>query len=147
MIAGPCVIESEELTLEIAGRLRELVGKLPLNLVFKASFDKANRTSLESYRGPGMKDGLRILQRACDARHPNWHQHRITQMRGQGANFRFLPSGLSWRACWTAPTIRRTPRPRTIRLKIIWAVTTRRATWLAGEMSPKPTVAKTVTVK
>jgi hypothetical protein len=73
--------------------------------------------------------------------------HGITQMRGQGVKFRLLPSGLCGREYLTAPTISLTPRPRTIRLRIIWAVTTRRATWLAGEMSPKPTVEKTVTVK
>jgi hypothetical protein len=73
--------------------------------------------------------------------------HGITQMRGQGVKFRLLPSGLFGREYLTAPTISLTPRPRTIRLRIIWAVTTRRAAWLAGEMSPKPTVAKTVTVK
>lgn len=60
-IAGPCVIESETLTLEIAGRLRDMTAKLPVRFVFKASFDKANRTSLDSYRGPGLDEGLRIL--------------------------------------------------------------------------------------
>ncbi len=62
VIAGPCVIESEQLTLQIAGRLKEVAAELPINLVFKASFDKANRTSVESYRGPGLAEGLRILQ-------------------------------------------------------------------------------------
>jgi len=60
-IAGPCVIESEALTLEIAARLKEITAKLPVHFVFKASFDKANRTSLDSYRGPGLAEGLRIL--------------------------------------------------------------------------------------
>ena len=63
VIAGPCVIESEALTLSIAERLAERLADLPVQLVFKASFDKANRTSLESYRGPGLDEGLRILQR------------------------------------------------------------------------------------
>lgn len=63
VIAGPCVIESEPLTLQIAARLKEIAAELPINLVFKASFDKANRTSVESYRGPGLAEGLRILQR------------------------------------------------------------------------------------
>lgn len=62
LIAGPCVIENETLTLKIAQRLREITAGLPLQLVFKASFDKANRTSLDSFRGPGLDDGLRILQ-------------------------------------------------------------------------------------
>ncbi len=63
LVAGPCVIESEDLTLHIARRLREIVADLPLHLVFKASFDKANRTSSSSFRGLGMEAGLRILQR------------------------------------------------------------------------------------
>lgn len=67
VIAGPCVIESEELTLSIAGRLKEIAAALPIQLVFKASFDKANRTSVESYRGPGLERGLAILRRVKDA--------------------------------------------------------------------------------
>ena len=63
VVAGPCVIESESLTLSIAERLAEVTRDLPVQLVFKASFDKANRTSLDSYRGPGLDAGLRILQR------------------------------------------------------------------------------------
>jgi 2-dehydro-3-deoxyphosphooctonate aldolase (KDO 8-P synthase) len=61
VIAGPCVIESRELALEIAEHLRALSEQLPISLVFKASFDKANRTSLDSYRGPGLEKGLDIL--------------------------------------------------------------------------------------
>ncbi len=61
IIAGPCVIESEELTLRIAGRLAELQQRLPIQLIFKASFDKANRTSVDAYRGPGLDAGLAIL--------------------------------------------------------------------------------------
>jgi len=61
VIAGPCVIENEELTLSIAGRLKEIAERLSLQLIFKASFDKANRTSVESFRGPGMQAGLDIL--------------------------------------------------------------------------------------
>jgi 2-dehydro-3-deoxyphosphooctonate aldolase (KDO 8-P synthase) len=67
VIAGPCVIENESLTLEIAERLAAVGRELDVQLVFKASFDKANRTSLESYRGLGLDDGLRILQRVHDA--------------------------------------------------------------------------------
>jgi len=62
-IAGPCVIESESLVLEVAGRLAEISQQLDVPLVFKASFDKANRTSIESFRGPGLKDGLAILDK------------------------------------------------------------------------------------
>jgi 2-dehydro-3-deoxyphosphooctonate aldolase (KDO 8-P synthase) len=61
LIAGPCVIETEELTLSIAQRLRDLADRLQVQLVFKASFDKANRTSLDAYRGPGLERGLEIL--------------------------------------------------------------------------------------
>jgi 2-dehydro-3-deoxyphosphooctonate aldolase (KDO 8-P synthase) len=63
LIAGPCVIETEQLTLQIATRLRELTADLPLQLVFKASFDKANRTSIAAFRGAGLEEGLRILRR------------------------------------------------------------------------------------
>ncbi len=66
LIAGPCVIEDEASTLLIAERLREITDSLPVQLVFKASFDKANRTSLDSYRGPGLEQGLRILEKARD---------------------------------------------------------------------------------
>jgi 2-dehydro-3-deoxyphosphooctonate aldolase (KDO 8-P synthase) len=61
-IAGPCVIESHDLTLQIADTLRGLAERLALPLVFKASFDKANRTSGKSFRGPGLRDGLRTLE-------------------------------------------------------------------------------------
>lgn len=62
-ISGPCVIESEQHTLDIAGTLRDLTAKLPVRFIFKASYDKANRTSAGSYRGPGLAEGLRILAR------------------------------------------------------------------------------------
>ena len=60
-IAGPCVIESHDLTLWIAERLAELAQRLKIPLVFKASFDKANRTSAKSFRGPGLHEGLKTL--------------------------------------------------------------------------------------
>lgn len=63
VIAGPCVIEDEESTLAIARRLRAVADELAIQLVFKASFDKANRTSVESFRGPGPEKGLSILDR------------------------------------------------------------------------------------
>src|SRR5439155_12682300 len=63
LIAGPCVIESEELTLSIARRLKEIVAGLSVQLVFKASFDKANRTSGGAFRGAGIEEGLKILAR------------------------------------------------------------------------------------
>ena len=61
LIAGPCVIESEQLQLDAAGRLKEITGKLGIPFIFKSSFDKANRTSVRSFRGLGMEEGLRIL--------------------------------------------------------------------------------------
>ncbi len=67
VIAGPCVIESEELTLAIAQRLKEIAAELPIQLVFKASFDKANRTSVDAFRGPGLKEGLAVLDRVKQA--------------------------------------------------------------------------------
>jgi 2-dehydro-3-deoxyphosphooctonate aldolase (KDO 8-P synthase) len=66
LIAGPCVIESDELTREIAGRLAELAARMGAPLVFKASFDKANRTSIDSFRGPGLDEGLATLARVRD---------------------------------------------------------------------------------
>ncbi len=61
-ILGPCVMESEDLVLRVADRLAELRDRLHLQIAFKSSFDKANRTSVESYRGPGLQEGLRILE-------------------------------------------------------------------------------------
>ena len=61
LIAGPCVIESEALVMEVAGRMRELARELGIPYVFKASYDKANRSSKGSFRGPGLEAGLRIL--------------------------------------------------------------------------------------
>jgi|TARA_B110000977_G_scaffold181765_1_gene242770 2-dehydro-3-deoxyphosphooctonate aldolase (KDO 8-P synthase) len=63
VIAGPCVIESETLIMETATTLKELGEKVGVSLIFKSSFDKANRSSMESYRGPGIEEGLRILER------------------------------------------------------------------------------------
>ena len=61
LIAGPCVIESEQLAIETAGRLKEICGRLAIPFIFKSSFDKANRSSGDSFRGPGVDEGLRIL--------------------------------------------------------------------------------------
>jgi 2-dehydro-3-deoxyphosphooctonate aldolase (KDO 8-P synthase) len=63
LIAGPCVVESEELQLRTAERLKAITGKLGIHFIFKSSFDKANRSSDKSYRGPGMDEGLRILEK------------------------------------------------------------------------------------
>ena len=61
LIAGPCVIESEGLVMEVAGRMRELARELGIPYIFKASYDKANRSAKGSFRGPGIEEGLRIL--------------------------------------------------------------------------------------
>lgn len=61
LIAGPCVIESQSLVLEVAAELREITGRLAVPFIFKASFDKANRSSATSFRGPGLEAGLRAL--------------------------------------------------------------------------------------
>ena len=61
LIAGPCVIESEQLQIDVAGKLKEITERLGINFIFKSSFDKANRTSIGSFRGPGMEEGLRVL--------------------------------------------------------------------------------------
>src|SRR5215475_7922689 len=63
LIAGPCVVESEDLQLRTAERLKEITGKLGVHFIFKSSFDKANRSSDKSYRGLGMDEGLRILEK------------------------------------------------------------------------------------
>ena len=66
LLAGPCVIESEEMILKLAEKLKRIVEELPLDFYFKASFDKANRTSIASFRGPGLEKGLKILQKVKD---------------------------------------------------------------------------------
>ncbi|QBQ54899.1 3-deoxy-8-phosphooctulonate synthase [Nitrosococcus wardiae] len=63
LIAGPCVIESEQLALDTAGKLKEITARLGIPFIYKSSFDKANRTSVESFRGLGMEAGLRILEK------------------------------------------------------------------------------------
>jgi len=67
LIAGPCVIESEQLALDTAGQLKEITTKLGIPFIYKSSFDKANRTSTQSFRGLGLEEGLRILQKVKDA--------------------------------------------------------------------------------
>ena len=63
LIAGPCVIESEQLVLDTAGKIAEITKSLGIPYVFKSSFDKANRTSIKSYRGPGIENGLAVLKK------------------------------------------------------------------------------------
>ena len=66
LMAGTCVIESEAMAIDTAGYLKELTSKLGIPFIYKSSFDKANRTSSQSYRGPGIEQGLRILQKVKD---------------------------------------------------------------------------------
>ncbi len=66
VIAGPCVIESEQLAMDTAGQLKEMTARLGIPFIDKSSFDKANRSSTSSYRGPGVEEGLRILQKVKD---------------------------------------------------------------------------------
>lgn len=63
VIAGPCVIESEAMALSTATKLKGIAERLGILLIYKSSFDKANRTSASSFRGPGMEEGLRILEK------------------------------------------------------------------------------------
>lgn len=62
LMAGPCVIESEQFAIDTAGALKEITAALQIPFIYKSSYDKANRTSLSSYRGPGIEEGLRILE-------------------------------------------------------------------------------------
>lgn len=85
LIAGPCAIESEKMTMEVAARLKEICRELNINLIFKSSFDKANRTSINAPRGMGIDEGLRILKRVKDELglpvvtdvHESWQCERV----------------------------------------------------------------------
>lgn len=63
LIAGPCVIESEQMAMDTAGPLKEMTDRLGIPFIYKSSYDKANRSSIDSYRGPGIEEGLRILEK------------------------------------------------------------------------------------
>lgn len=88
LIAGPCVIESEENVMFIAEKVKEIAERLDLDYYFKASFDKANRTSISSFRGPGIEEGLRILQKVkdtyglkiCTDVHESWQAERVAKV-------------------------------------------------------------------
>lgn len=88
LIAGPCVIESEENVMLIADKMKRIAEKLDLDYYFKASFDKANRTSIHSYRGPGMEKGLEILKkvkevcglRVCTDIHEPWQAEKVSEV-------------------------------------------------------------------
>jgi len=66
LIAGPCVIESEQLAMDTAGSLKQICDRLQIPFIYKSSFDKANRSSSKSFRGPGLEQGLKILQKVKD---------------------------------------------------------------------------------
>lgn len=88
LIAGPCVIESEENVMYIAKTITEIAERLDLDYYFKASFDKANRTSISSYRGPGIEEGLRILKKVkdtyglkiCTDIHEPWQAEKVAEV-------------------------------------------------------------------
>ena len=88
LIAGPCVIESEENVMQIAKNIKEIAERLDLDYYFKASFDKANRTSIAAYRGPGIDEGLRILKKVkeelglkiCTDIHEPWQAAKAAEV-------------------------------------------------------------------
>lgn len=88
LIAGPCVIESEEMALSIAERMKNITEQLKIPYTFKASFDKANRTSINSFRGPGLEEGLRILKKVkttfgmpiCTDIHEPWQAEPVAEV-------------------------------------------------------------------
>lgn len=88
LIAGPCVIESEENVMWIAENVKEIAEKLDLDYYFKASFDKANRTSISSYRGVGIEEGLKILKKVKDTYgvkvatdiHESWQAEKVAEV-------------------------------------------------------------------
>lgn len=88
LIAGPCVIENEENVMLIAKKIKEIAERLDLDYCFKASFDKANRTSISSYRGPGIEEGLRILKKVketygvkiCTDIHEPWQAAKAAEV-------------------------------------------------------------------
>lgn len=88
LIAGPCVIESEEVVMTIAKTIMGIAERLDLDYYFKASFDKANRTSINSFRGPGIEEGIRILKKVkdtyglkiCTDIHEPWQAERVAEV-------------------------------------------------------------------
>lgn len=88
VISGPCVIESEKMTMYIAEKLKKITEQLSIDFFFKASFDKANRTSINSYRGPGIEEGLRILKlvkdtyqlKICTDIHEPWQAEKVAEV-------------------------------------------------------------------
>ena len=100
VIAGPCVIESEDMVMQIAKELYEVVNEKNVQFYFKASFDKANRTSIDSYRGPGLEKGLSILQKVKDIYnfgivtdiHEPWQAKQVAKVAYYTNSSFFMPS-------------------------------------------------------
>lgn len=88
LIAGPCAIESEDMVMQVASTMKEVTDRLGISFYFKASFDKANRTSLDAFRGPGLNEGLRILKnvkkqlglRLCTDIHEPWQAEPVAKV-------------------------------------------------------------------
>lgn len=88
LIAGPCVIESEEMVMTISKKLKQITDKLSIEFFFKASFDKANRTSIDAFRGPGVDEGIRILKKIkeetgvkiCTDIHEPWQAQKAAEV-------------------------------------------------------------------
>ena len=88
LIAGPCVIETEEMVMTIAAKMKDITEELGIPYTFKASFDKANRTSIHSFRGPGIEQGLEILQKVketydlpvCTDIHEPWQAEKVAKI-------------------------------------------------------------------
>ncbi len=88
LIAGPCAIESKEICLEVARKMKEICERLDLDYYFKSSFDKANRTSIKSFRGPGIEEGIKILRQVkedvgvkiCTDIHEPWQAERVADV-------------------------------------------------------------------
>lgn len=88
LIAGPCVIESEEMVLSVAKQMKKITQNLGIPYAFKASFDKANRTSIDSFRGPGIEEGIRILKKVkdtynlpiCTDIHEPWQAEKVAEV-------------------------------------------------------------------
>jgi 2-dehydro-3-deoxyphosphooctonate aldolase (KDO 8-P synthase) len=99
LIAGPCVIESEPHALSLARAVRDIARRRSVPYIFKASFDKANRTSLHSFRGPGLDEGLRVLRRIKDEIHvpilTDIHEPRQAEVAGEVADVLQIPAFLS----------------------------------------------------
>ena len=88
VILGPCVVEDEKVVLDLAGSIKEISEEVKIPFVFKASFDKANRSSIKSFRGPGLEEGLRILKRVKEEFgvpvlsdiHETWQAEKVSEV-------------------------------------------------------------------